>query len=391
MTMKTTPLFTGLFCPDSGETFDATADHPNDKILDPTYDYDAIDLSRADLESRPFGPAKYEELMPMPADTLVSLGEGGTPIIDCPTLATELGIDQCVIKDEGVNPTGTFTDRGISLSVSAARQHGETDVALATTGNAGQAAAAYAARAGLTSHAFVPSRSTFATKAMINVHGGDMTVVEGRINAAEAAFADAMAENDWYSLQSFETPYRHEGAKTIVYELLEQLDWEVPDAVFYPFEGSAGLVGIAKAAREFRDLGLIDTLPSFYAAQSDACAPIVEAYETGAETHDPWDVPDTVCGGLELPDPNGSALVLDALRESGGGAVATSDTDIMESAVTVASHEGIEMGVSAAAAASGAWAMQETFSEDDTIVIINTATGGKDADLLRSHLMGQGI
>jgi threonine synthase len=390
--METTPTFTEFVCPDSDETFDVTTSHhPDGAVLDPTYAYDAIDLSRTDLESQPYGPEKYERLLPIPADARVSLGEGGTPLIDCPMLAEELGVKRCVIKDEGMNPTGTFSDRGISLAVSAARQHDASDVALATTGDAGQAAAAYAARAGLTSHGFVPSRSTFLTKAMINVHGGDMTVVEGRIDSAEAAFTDAMAENDWYSLESFETPYRHEGAKTIMYELIEQLEWDVPDAVFYPFEGSAGLVGMAKAAREFRDLGLIDTLPPLYAAQSDACAPIVDAFESEAETHDPWDVPDTVCGGLELPDPAGSTLVLDALRESGGGAVATSDTEIMESAVTVASHAGCEMGVSAAAAASAAWAIQDTFGEDDTIVLVNTAAGEKDADLLRSHLMGQGI
>lgn len=390
--METTPTFTGFSAPDSDETYDATTSHhPDGNVLDPTYDYSAIDLSRSDLESRPFGPEKYEELLPLPADTRVSLGEGGTPLIDCPALAEELGVERCVIKDEGANPTGTFSDRGMALAVSAARQHDATDVALATTGDAGQAAAAYAARAGLTSHAFVPSRSTFHTKAMINVHGGDMTVVEGRIADAESGFDGAMSENDWYSLQSFETPYRHEGAKTIMYELIEQLDWEVPDAVFYPFEGSAGLVGMAKAAREFRDLGLTDGLPPLYAAQSDACAPIVEAFESGAKEASTWDVPDTVCGGIELPDPDGSTLVLDALRESDGEAIATSDSDILESAITVASHTGCEMGVSAAAAASAAWDRQDAFSEEDTIVLVNTAAGGKDADLLRSHLMGRGI
>lgn len=388
--METTPTFTGLFCPDSEETFDVTTSHhPDGAVLDPVYDYDAIDLSREDLESHSFGLEKYEALLPIPADERVSLGEGGTPIIDCPSLASELGVGRCVIKDEGSNPTGTVMDRELALAVSAARQHGATDVALATMGDAGQAGAAYAARVGITSHAFVPSRSSFGTKSMINVHGGDMSVVEGRLNDAKAAFENR--EDDWYSLQSFETPYRHEGAKPIMYELLEQLDWQVPDAVFYPFEGGAGLVGMAKAAREFRTLGLIDTLPPLYATQSDACAPIVEAFESGAETHDPWDVPDTVCGALERPDPNGSALVLDALRESGGGAIATSDDTILESAVTVASHEGIEIGVSAGAAASGAWAIQEEFDENDTIAIINTTAGQKDADLLRSHLMGQGI
>lgn len=390
--METTPTFTGFSSPDSGETYDVTTSHhPDGAFLDPVYDYNAIDLSRADLESQSFGPEKYEELLPIPADTRISLGEGGTPLIDCPALAEELGVKRCVIKDEGTNPTGTFSDRGMALSISAARQHDATDVALATTGDTGQAAAAYAARAGLTSHAFVPSRSTFLTKAMINVHGGDMNVVEGRIGDAESAFVDAMSENDWYSLQSFETPYRHEGAKTIMYELIEQLNWDVPDAVFYPFEGSAGLVGMAKAAREFRDLGLIDGLPPLYAAQSDACAPIVEAFESDAEETHLWDVPDTVCGGLELPDPDGSALVLDALRESDGGAVATSDSDIMESAVTVASHTGCEMGVSAAAAASAAWDTQNAFGPGDTIVLVNTAAGEKDADLLRSHLMGRGV
>lgn len=388
--METTPTFTGLFCPDSEEMFDMTTrHHPDGRILDPVYDYDKIDLSRDDLESRSFSPEKYEELLPIPANERVSLGEGGTPVIDCPSLASELGVERCVLKDEGTNPTGTAMDRELALTVSAARQHGATDVALATMGDAGQAGAAYAARVGITSHAFVPSRSSFATKSMINVHGGDMTVVEGRIDDAKAAFENR--EDDWYSLQSFETPYRHEGAKPIMYELLEQLDWQVPDAVFYPFEGGAGLVGMAKAAREFRDLGLIETLPPLYATQSDACAPIVEAFESGAETHDPWDVPDTVCGALERPDPNGSALVLDALRESGGGAIATSDDTILESAVTVASHEGIEIGVSAGAAASGAWAIQEKFDENDTIAIVNTTAGQKDADLLRSHLMGQGI
>lgn len=237
--METTPTFTGVSCPDSGETYDATTSHhPDGEILDPTYDYDAIDISRATLETRSFGPEKYEELLPIPAETRVSLGEGGTPLIDCPALAEELGVERCLIKDEGTNPTGTFSDRGMALAVSAAQQHDATDIALATTGDAGQAAAAYAARAGLTSHAFVPSRSTFLTKAMINVHGGDMSVVEGRIADAKSALMDAMNENGWYSVQSFETPYRHEGAKTIMYELIEQLDWEIPDAVFYPFEGA---------------------------------------------------------------------------------------------------------------------------------------------------------
>ncbi|UPM43774.1 threonine synthase [Halocatena salina] len=388
--MKTTPTFAGLRCPETDERFDATTSHhPDGASLDPAYAYEAIELSRAEIERRPFEPGKYEELLPIPADARMSLGEGGTPLVDCPSLAEELGVGRVVIKDEGTNPTGTIADRESVLAVSAARQHGASDVALSTPGDSGQSVAAYAARAGITSHVFVPSRSSFLTKAMINVHGGDMNVVGGRLDDANEAFRNA--EADWYSLQPFETPYRHEGTKPVLYELIEQLEWQVPDAVFCPFVGGGPFVGMAKAARELRDLGLVDSVPALYAAQSAACAPIVEAFDAGADEHEPWDVPDTVCGALERPDPKGGALVLDALRETGGGALASSDDTILESAVTVASHEGIGVSVATGAAASAAWELRERFDEDDTVVLINTASAEKDADLLRSHLMGQGI
>ncbi|MFC7155259.1 threonine synthase [Halomarina halobia] len=390
--MDTTAAFDGFVCTETGERFGAeTSHHPDGGVLDAAYDYDAIDLDRAALESRGPGLGKYAELLPFPASSLATLGEGATPLVDCPALADELGVERVVVKDEGGNPTGTFADRGMALALTAARRHGAEDVALASTGDAGYSAAAYAARAGVTSHPFVPTRSTFLNKAMINVHGGDMRVVEGRLPQAEEAFREAMAEESWYSLAALETPYRHEGAKTVLYELLEQLDWEVPDAVFYPFEGSDGLLGLHKGGREFRDLGLVDDVPPLYAAQSTGCAPIVEAFESGESAHRPWEVPDTVCGGLERPDPPGGDLVQTALRESDGGAVATDDGDILESAAAVASREGVGMGVSAASAASAAWAMADELDEDATVVLVNTAAGAKDADLLRSHLMGQGF
>ncbi|WP_010612173.1 pyridoxal-phosphate dependent enzyme, partial [Halococcus hamelinensis] len=260
-------------------------------------------------------------------------------------------------------------------------------------GNAGQSAAAYAARAGLDSHVFVPSRASFVNKAMINVHGGDMNVVEGRFTDAAAACADAMEGEDWYSTSSFSTPYRHEGKKTMLYEIVEQLGWEVPDRVVYPTGGGVGLVGMHKGAKEFRDLGLIDGLPAMYAAQSSGCAPVVEAWERGSDRHDEWEVPDTICGGIEIPDPGASPLILDALRESDGGAVATPDDEILDSAITVAQHTGLEMGATCAAAASGAWELAEegVFDDDDTVVLMNTATGNKEDDILRSHLMGKGL
>jgi len=397
--METTPAFEGLRCVDCEETFDAeTATHrcPDcGGILDPTYDYDALDVSRETFESRRFDSMwRYEELLPFPRDAAVSMDEGATALVECPTLADEMGVGAVYLKDEGRNPTGTFKDRGQTVAVTAASQHGASDVALASAGNAGQSAAAYAGRAGLDSHVFLPSRSGFTNKALVNVHGGDMNVVEGRIGDAGAAFDDAMAEHDdWYSVKTFETPYRHEGKKTMYYETVEQLDWETPDHVVYPTGGGVGLVGMHKAAKELRDLGLTENLPAMYAAQAEGCAPIVRAFQEGRDVHEPWDTPDTICGGIEIPDPGASPLVLDALRESDGGAVATSDEEILDAATQVAAHEGLEMGATCAAAASGASALADdgAFGEDDTVVILNTGTANKDADVLRSHLMSKGI
>ena len=396
--METTDAFIGLTCVDCGETFDAeTATHrcPDcGGILDPDYDYAAIDLSREDLAARRFDTMwRYEELLPFTRESAVSMDEGATALVDCPSLAEEMGVGRVLIKDEGRNPTGTFKDRGQSTAMTAAVQHGASDVALPSAGNAGQAAAAYAARAGLDPHVFLPTRAGFTNKAMVNVHGGDMRVVEGRFGDAAAAFEDAMAEEDWYSVKTFETPYRHEGKKTMLYELVEQNDWAVPDAVVYPTGGGVGLVGMQKAATEFQELGLVDDGPAMYAAQAEGCAPIVEAFEEGRDAHEPWATPDTICGGIEIPDPGASPLVLDALRESDGGAVATSDEAILDAAVAVAQQTGIEMGATCAAAASGAWELsrQDAFDEDDTVVLLNTGAGNKDDDVLRSHLMGKGI
>ncbi|WP_226007534.1 threonine synthase [Natrinema salinisoli] len=396
--METTDAFAGLECVDCGATVGATETHRCPDCggsLDPTYEYDAIDLDRETLASRPLDSQwRYDELLPFARESAVTTNEGATPLVDCPDLAAELGVERVLIKDEGRNPTGTSKDRGASVAVTAAVHHGATDVALPSTGNGGQAVAAYAGRAGLESHAYLPSRSGFTNKAMVNVHGGDMNVVGGRFGDAVGAFEEGLEEHDdWYSLRSFDTPYRHEGAKTLFYELVEQLEWTVPDAICYPTGAGTGLVGLGKAATEYRKLGLIDDLPALYAAQASGCAPIVEAFDDGRDDHDPVEHPDTICGELEIPDPAAGRRVLEAIRETDGGAVATEDPDILESAVQVAQTTGLELIPSAAAAASGAWKLAErgTFDGDETVVIVNTGSGNKEADVLRSHLMSQGV
>jgi len=396
--METTPAFTGLRCTDCGEDFDAeAATHrcPDcGGILDPLSELDAVELDRSELDSRPFdGLDRYAELLPFSAESLVSMDEGTTPLVSAPEFADQLGVGQVLIKDESRNPTGSFKDRGAALAVTAALQHGAEIVALPSAGNAGQAAAAYAARAGLDCEVFVPSRAVFDTKAMINVHGGEMTVVGGRLDDAAAAFRDAIAEEEWYSVATFETPYRHEGKKTMFYEIAEQREWESPDHVVYPTGGGVGIVGMAKAARELRELGWIDDGPAFHAAQATGCAPIAEAFDEGRTEHEPVEHPDTICGGIEVADPGASRLVLDAVRESGGTAVATPDEEILGAAVDIAQTAGIEMGATCGAAASGALELAErgVFDGDETVVLVNTATGNKESDILRSHLMSQGI
>ncbi len=396
--MQTTAAFEGLECRDCGDRVGIEIEGrcPTcDGILDPMYRYEEIELSREQLADRPFDSMwRYEALLPFPREAAVSLGEGATPLVNCPGLAAELGVGRVLIKDEGQNPTGTFKDRGHSAAVTAAVGHGASDIALASAGNAGQAAAAYAARAGLDAHVFLPSRAGFTQKAMVNVHGADLTVVEGRLPDAGRRFQSALDEHDaWYPTATFVTPYRHEGKKTMFYEVVEQLDWEVPDAIVYPTGGGVGLIGMHKGAGEFRELGLIDERPALYAAQSTGCAPVVEAWQAGQDSTMTWEHPDTICGGIEVPEVGAGSWVLAALEESSGGAVATSDEEILDAGVAVAQEEGLELGATCAAAASGAWelARQGEFGEDDTVVILNTGAGNKDADILRSHLMGQGV
>jgi threonine synthase len=396
--MDTTEAFDGLGCRDCEERF-AAGEAPGrcpacGGMLDPQYDLDAVALAPEDLDGPVDSMWRYDAVLPFPRERAVTMDEGATALVSCDALAEAWGVGEVLLKDEGRNPTGTFKDRGQSVAVTAAVQHGAGDVALASAGNAGQAAAAYAGRAGLDAHVFLPSRSGFTQKAMVNVHGADLEVVGGRIGDAGAAFEAAMAEHDdWHALQTFVTPYRHEGTKTMYYEIAEQRDWTSPDAVVYPTGGGVGIVGMYEAAREMMAMGWLDEMPAFYAAQSTGCAPIVEAFESGAEAHEALDNPDTICGGIEIPDPGASPWILEALRESDGGAVATDDDDILQAGVDVAQREGLEMGVTCAAAASGAGALAQrgAFGEGDTVVLLNTGAGNKGADVLRSHLMGQGV
>jgi threonine synthase len=310
-------------------------------------------------------------------------------------LADELGVAGVYIKDEGRNPTGTVLDRGMSLAVTALRGLAEPSdaepVALATTGNGGQSAAAYLGRLGLRSYSFVPSRTAFSNKAMINVHDGGMRVVGGRYADAADAVDEQLA-GEYTSLQEFDTPYRHEGPKTIAFELYVDLGG-LPEFVFVPTSTGEVVTGICRGFEELAALGLVDDTPTVVAVQPTSCAPIAAAVGRGLEVPEPWAVPDTIVGELEVPDPAGGARAVAALERTGGSAITADDSDILESATAVARHEVVEMGAAGGAAPAGAWNWAEDigFAGDETVVLLNTESGTKTPDILRSHLMGQGV
>jgi threonine synthase len=388
--METTDAFLGLDCTATGERYDPThvgrsdADAP----VNPVYDYDAVDP--ADLTADPESMWTYDALLPVPADRGVSAVEGATPLVPADEFAADLGVDRVFVKDEGRNPTGTVLDRGLSLAVTMGHEHGADLYALASPGNAGQSAAAYVERVGADVYAFVPSRAPFPNKAMVNVHGGDMRVVGGRFGDARSALHENL-QTDWYSLQEFTTPYRHEGIKTLAFELVADLG-DVPDAVVVPTSTGEVLTGIAKGFRELRAVGVTDSLPRLYAAQAAGCAPIAAAHARGIDEPEPWEHPDTIAGELEIADPAGGRFAVQAIDESGGDAVAVDDEDVLESAVVVTQRLGTEVGATAGAAAAGAWELaDDAFDADDTVVLVNADAGVKTADILRSHLMGKGV
>ncbi|PSQ44707.1 threonine synthase [Halobacteriales archaeon SW_7_68_16] len=390
--MKTGDAFTGLVCFDCDETVtDPLAGRcpACGGVLDASYDYGSIDVDRAEFAGRESSQWRYREFLPVARDGAVSLAEGGTPTVDVPDLAADADVGRVVVADEGRNPTGTVADRGVSLAVSAALASDAERVVLASTGNDGQSVAAYAARAGLDATIYVPSRADFTTKAMVNVHGATMDVVGGRYDDAVAACRAATGDDE-FPVGVGATPYRHEGAKSLYYELVADLDWTVPDAVVYPTAHGAGVVGLFEAAHEWLRLGLTDDVPALYAAQPEGCAPLVEAAPDGPVER--WETPDTICGGLEVPDPELGPQALRAIRESGGDAVAVPDDDALAAAVAVAGREGIEIDAACGVAAAATWDLAgDVFGPDDTVAVVNTGVGARDDDVLRSHLMGQGL
>jgi threonine synthase len=326
---------------------------------------------------------RYRELLPVRDDAhVVTLGEGMTPLLPVPRLAEALGVPGLLVKDEGVLPTGSFKARGAAVGVSRAKELGIRRVAMPTNGNAGGAWATYCARAGLESLITMPVGAPPVTRVECDVTGARLFLVDGLIGDAGAMVADL---DGWFLTATLKEPYRLEGKKTMGLELAEQLGWRVPDVVVYPTGGGVGLIGIAKGLRELAAMGLVeDRLPRFVAVQSTGCAPVVRAFEAGEREAEPWQDARTVAFGITVPSLIGDRLVLDALHDGGGTALAVEDEALLEDQSLCARLEGLFVCPEGAACltavrrlAAAGWLRPE-----ETVVVVNTGTGLKYPELV---------
>jgi threonine synthase len=297
----------------------------------------------ADLAARPPSLWRYRELLPLPSGAEpVTLGEGMTPLLPCPRLGRELGLSRLSVKDESQLPTGSFKSRGMTTAVSMARHLGLRRLAIPTAGNAGGALAAYGARAGMEVHVLMPEDTPRINQVEAHLCGARVFLVNGLITDCGRLVREGASRMGWFDVSTLKEPYRLEGKKTMGLELAEQLGWRLPDVILYPTGGGTGLIGMWKAFAELRELGWLrsEKLPRLVSCQSDGCAPIVRAYEAGQRFAEPFPNPRTAASGLRVPAAVGDFMMLDAIRASGGCAVAGREGRIGEWMRRVASREG---------------------------------------------------
>lgn len=353
--------------------------------------YDLASLKRAlpreEIAARHGGLWKWRELLPLDEGTEpVSLGEAPSPLLHCPRLGAELGLPNLFIKDESILPTGSFKSRGMTVAVSMARQLGVKKVALPTAGNAGGAAAAYCARAGIECHIFMPRDTPMVNRREAVLYGAHVTLVDGLINDCGRIVRENAEKEGWFDLSTLKEPYRLEGKKTMGLELAEQSRWSLPDAIFYPTGGGTGLVGMAKAFAELKELGWIDPgkSPRFYSCQSDGCAPIARAFAQGQRLAEPWVNAATCASGLRVPVAVGDFLMLDAIRASGGAAIAAPEACIRPRMKQACRLEGIALCPETAVCLEVVAGMVANGSvkAHETIVVFNTGAAQKYLECL---------
>lgn len=358
-------------------------------------------VSRDDLTAREQSMWRYRELLPVaPDDERISLGEVMSPIVDCPRLARELGVAQLFIKDESVLPTGSFKARGMAMAVTMAKALGVKRIALPTAGNAGGAAAAYAARAGLECFVFMPEDTPIVNRLEAALFGAKAYLVNGLIHECGALVNAGREHMGWFDLSTLKEPYRLEGKKTMGLELAEQFDWDLPEVIFYPTGGGTGLIGMWKAFRELGQLGWLAQrrlaggiaprarYPRLFSCQSTGCAPIADAYERGERFAEPAVNPNTIASGLRVPKAVGDFMILDAVRESGGRAMAAEEATLIDWMRKACALEGISLcPESAACLACAKTAVERGWIDPaERVVVFNTGAAQKYVEAMQAGI-----
>ena len=356
------------------------------KPLFPVYDLAAVGrvLKREMLATREKSLWRYREVLPLPPNTEpVSFGEGGTPLLRARKFGEANGVPNLWIKDEAQNPTQSFKARGMTTAVSMAKHLGATKLAVPTAGNAGGALAAYAARAGLEAHIFMPRDTPRANIIECRELGAHVVLIDGLITDCGAEIAKRKAAEGWFEMSTLKEPYRVEGKKTLGYELAEQLDWTLPDVILYPTGGGTGLIGMWKAFAEMETLGWIGAKrPRMFSVQASGCAPIVRAFDAGEKFAAEFPDAQTLASGLRVPKAVGDFLMLDILRVSGGGALAVEDEAMIAMTREVGAAEGLFVAPEGAACFVALQKLLATrkIAADDSVVIFNTGSGIKYLD-----------
>ncbi|MDP9178609.1 MAG: threonine synthase [Gemmatimonadota bacterium] len=344
-------------------------------------------LTRDALKSRRADMWRYREVMPVENDAdIISLGEGWTPLLRASRLGAAIGMKQLMIKDESLNPTQSFKARGMSAAVSMALELGARKLAAPSAGNAGGALAAYAAAAGLEAHIFMPRDTPRANVVECQQTGAHVTLIDGLITDCGEHIARRKDSEGWFDVSTLKEPYRVEGKKTLGYELAEQLGWRLPDVIVYPTGGGTGLLGMWKAFAEMEWMGWIGSeRPRMISVQASGCAPIVRAFESGSSHADEFPNAATVASGLRVPRAIGDFLILDALRSSGGTAVAVSDEELLAAVGEIGRLEGLFVAPEGAACLPAIRKLLERgeIERDEQVVLFNTGAGIKYIEAMR--------
>ena len=359
------------------------------KVLFARYDLPRLrrEVDRNSWQERDPNMWRFSELMPVSSpDNVMTLGEGGTPLLETKHLAGKLGLKHLYVKEEGLNPTGTFKARGISAAVSKAYELGVTGFTMPSAGNAAGAAAAYGARANLPVKVFMPQDAPAANKKESVMAGSELNLVDGLIGDAGRVAVAVADEQNLFDLSTLKEPYRVEGKKTMGLEIAMQLGWKMPDAIVYPTGGGTGIIGMYKGFQELLEMGWIEgAQPKFIAVQASGCQPIVKAFQEGKDTAEPWPNATTIADGLRVPGPFADYLILQAIRATGGTALAVEDAEMVAAMYELATAEGIIACPEGAATLVGLkHLLQQGFLQpDDSIVLLNTGSGYKYLDLIK--------